>query len=49
MDHHGKEHDIYLLAGKKIPIPRHTELDDQFAEKIFKECAEVLGGRWWRK
>jgi len=44
----GARHTIYKLAGKRIPIERHTEIDDLLAEKIFKECEEVLGSRWWR-
>lgn len=44
----GGRHTIYLLGGKKIPIERHNEIDDGLAEKIFKECEEVLGRRWWR-
>lgn len=44
----GANHSIYMLAGKRIPIARHTEIDDLLAEKVFKECEEVLGGRWWR-
>jgi hypothetical protein len=37
-----------LLGGKCIPVPRHTEIDDGLAEKMFRECEEVLGRRWWR-
>lgn len=44
----GARHTIYKLAGKRIPIERHTEIDNLLAEKIFKECEEVLGSRWWR-
>jgi hypothetical protein len=44
----GANHSIYLLGGKRIPIGRHTEIDDLLAEKLFKECEEVLGARWWR-
>jgi hypothetical protein len=44
----GGRHTIYKLAGKRLPIERHTEIDDLLAEKIFKECEEVLGSRWWR-
>jgi hypothetical protein len=44
----GANHTIYMLAGKRIPIARHSEIDDLLAEKVFKECEEVLGGRWWR-
>jgi hypothetical protein len=44
----GANHTIYMLAGKRIPIARHNEIDDLLAERVFKECEEVLGGRWWR-
>jgi hypothetical protein len=47
-DKEGANHTIYKLAGKRIPIERHTEIDNLLAEKIFKECEEVLGQRWWR-
>lgn len=47
-DYHGANHDLYLLAGKKIPIERHAELDNRYAEKVYKECEEVLGKGWWR-
>lgn len=44
----GANHSIYLLEGKRIPISRHAEIDDLLAERVFKECEEVLGARWWR-
>jgi hypothetical protein len=44
----GANHTIYLLGGKRIPIARHAEIDDLLAERVFKECEEVLGSRWWR-
>jgi len=44
----GGNHTIYLLGGKHIPIARRSEIDDGLAEKVFKECEEVLGHRWWR-
>ncbi|HEX9519717.1 MAG TPA: hypothetical protein VF940_26520 [Streptosporangiaceae bacterium] len=44
----GGNHTIYLLGGKRIPVPRHTEIDDGLAEKMFRECEEVLGRGWWR-
>jgi hypothetical protein len=44
----GANHTIYLLDRKRIPIERHAEIDDLLAEKVFKECEEVLGKRWWR-
>jgi hypothetical protein len=44
----GGNHTIYLLGGKRIPVSRHTEIDDGLAEKMFRECEEVLGRGWWR-
>lgn len=44
----GGNHSIYLLGGKRIPVARHTEIDDGLAEKMFNECEEVLGRGWWR-
>ena len=44
----GGNHTIYLLGGKRIPVARHAEIDDGLAEKMFRECEEVLGRGWWR-
>jgi mRNA interferase HicA len=35
---HGSRHDIYLnpLNGRKQPVPRHKELDEQLAKHIKK-------------
>ena len=44
----GGNHTIYLLGGERIPVPRHTEIDEGLAEKMFRECEEVLGRGWWR-
>ena len=29
-------------------IARHSEIDDQLAVEIFKECEPKLGKRWWK-
>jgi len=36
---HGNRHDLYKnpKTGKKQPIPRHTEIDDNLAKHIIKE------------
>ena len=47
-DRPGANHDVYLLDGVMIPIPRHTELGNLTAEMIWKECEEKLGKGWWR-
>ncbi len=41
-------HTTYSLDGLRIPIPRHTEVGNMFAEKVFKECEPKLGKDWWR-
>lgn len=45
----GANQSIYLLKGEIIPIPRHSELGEQLAVEIFKECQAVLGKGWWRR
>lgn len=38
---HGARHDLYRnpRTGKKQPIPRHDEIDDNLAKHIRKELA----------
>jgi mRNA interferase HicA len=38
LERNGARHDIYInpLNGKKQPVPRHTEIDDQLAHHIRK-------------
>jgi predicted RNA binding protein YcfA (HicA-like mRNA interferase family) len=38
---HGARHDIYLnpVTGKRQPVPRHAEIDEQLAKHVQK----VLG------
>jgi len=35
---HGSKHDIYLnpITGKKQPVPRHNEIDDNLVSHIKK-------------
>ncbi len=44
----GSKHDIWILKGRKIPVPRHTEIGEGLAEDIFKDCEFALGKRWWK-
>lgn len=44
----GARHDVYRLGGKLIPVERHRELDNSYAEMIYRECGEVFGPRWWK-
>ena len=46
---HGRRHDLYDLDGVMIPIPRHTEISEQMAQIIWKECESGLGKGWWRR
>ena len=36
---HGARHDLYRnpATGKKQPVPRHSEIDDNLAKHILKE------------
>ena len=36
---HGARHDLYRnpATGKKQPVPRHAEIDDNLAKHILKE------------
>ena len=38
MIRHGANHDIYLIHGRKIAIPRHTEIKENLAKEILKEA-----------
>ena len=44
----GANHEVYSLDGLVIPIARHSEIGDRFAQELFKECEPKLGSRWWR-
>ena len=38
---HGGRHDLYInpKTGKKQPVPRHDEIDENLAKHIIKELA----------
>ena len=44
----GSNHDIYLLDGMMIPIPRHNEIPESTTRDIYRECEPKLGKDWWR-
>lgn len=46
---HGARHDVHVLGGVRIPVPRHAEISDRLAEANWKGCEGVLGERWWRR
>ena len=39
LERHGSQHDLYKnpATGKKQPIPRHNEIDENLAKHIIKE------------
>lgn len=39
LERHGSNHDLYInpATGKKQPIPRHNEIDENLARHILKE------------
>lgn len=45
---HGANHDVYSLDGLKIPIARHSEVTNRYAETVWQECEPKLGEGWWR-
>lgn len=42
---HGSNHDLYRnpATGKKQPIPRHREIDENLAKHILKELTNTPG------
>jgi predicted RNA binding protein YcfA (HicA-like mRNA interferase family) len=40
--HNGSNHDIFIHeeTGHKIPVPRHTEIDNKLAYAILKEIPD---------
>jgi hypothetical protein len=45
----GGSHTVYSLGGVMVPVARHTEIDEQLARKMFRECEPMLGEGWWRQ
>lgn len=48
LDRNGSNHDVSTLDGLMIPVPRHSEVGNLFAEKVSKECEPKLGEGWWK-
>lgn len=44
----GARHDLYRLGNKMIPVERHRELDNGYAEMVYRECGDVFGRGWWK-
>lgn len=47
VDREGSKHTVYKLDGLTIPVPRHNEIGELLAKKIFKQCEPKLGKEWW--
>jgi hypothetical protein len=43
----GSNHSQLIIGNKKIPIPRHREIDENLARYIMKELEGELGEKWW--
>jgi len=39
---HGSRHDIYIhkITGKKVAVPRHSEIKNKFLKKIIDEITK---------
>jgi len=39
---HGSRHDIYIhkATGKKVAVPRHTEIKNKLLKKVLKEISK---------
>ncbi len=44
----GAGHEVFILDGQNVLIPRHRELNEITALAILKQCEAKLGTRWWR-
>lgn len=44
----GANHTIYDLDGLMLPIARHKELGQRYAETVYRQCETKLGRGWWR-
>jgi len=39
---HGSKHDIYIhkITGKKVAVPRHSEIKNKFLKKVLNEITK---------
>lgn len=45
----GGSHSTYMLDERKVPTPRHREIGEGLAMKIFPACETELGTGWWKR
>jgi hypothetical protein len=43
------DHEIWSLDGIQIVVPRHREVNEIIALRIFIKLEPRLGERWWRR
>lgn len=44
----GGRHTLLIFDGLRIPVPRHTDIPDRDAQKIYQEAEPKLGKDWWK-
>jgi hypothetical protein len=44
----GGNHDIWMLDGMMITIPRHNDIPERTTRDIYRECEPKLGKDWWK-
>ena len=44
----GGFHGILTLDDVKIPVCRHRDFTDRYAEDLYADCEAKLGRDWWR-
>lgn len=42
LDHEGRNHTIFVLAGHNIPVPRHAELGEGLARTIIRQAEAAV-------
>lgn len=40
-------HDVFVVDGQRVSIPRHKEINEHTAVKILSDLEGKLGREWW--
>ena len=43
------DHEVWSLDGFRVVVPRHREVNEMTAMRIFLDLEDRLGPRWWRR
>lgn len=43
------DHEVWSLDGIRVVVPRHREVNEMTALRIFLDLNDRLGQRWWRR